>query len=64
MNLHIYDRHFDNARELLKRTGQVDEPLFFLDVPDGTDFYNICASDFVLSNYHPVKPQLKFELAE
>lgn len=68
MNLHIYDRHFEQAEELLRRfdggEAQSDEPQFYLNVPDGTNFYDITAADFVLDNYHPVKPQLQFELAE
>ncbi|MDR1862087.1 MAG: thymidylate synthase [Candidatus Ancillula sp.] len=64
LNLHIYDRHFVQAQELLARAGSELEPKFFLDVPDGTNFYDVSASDFVLLDYSPVKPQLKFELAE
>lgn len=63
-NVHIYERHLDNAQILLGRQGQQSEPRFYLDVPDGTDFYKIQASDFKLENYEPVKPNLKFELAE
>lgn len=64
MNLHIYDRHFTQAEELLQRESQPSEPKFYLDVPDGTDFYSIKASDFKLENYEPRKPQLSFELAK
>jgi thymidylate synthase len=64
MNLHIYDRHFDQAAELLTREGQAHEPKFYLDVPDGTNFYDIKGADFKLEDYEPVKPQLQFELAE
>lgn len=62
-NIHLYDRHVPAAKEMLARTGQETEPRFYLNVPDKTNFYDIKASDFVLENYHPVKPQLKFELA-
>jgi thymidylate synthase len=34
-----------------------------LNVPDGTNFFEIKAEDFVLEDYDPVKPQLKFDLA-
>jgi thymidylate synthase len=68
MNLHIYDRHFVQANELIRRydagEGQSAEPKFYLDVPDKTDFYQIKATDFKLEDYTPAKPQLKFELAE
>ncbi|MDR2082352.1 MAG: thymidylate synthase [Candidatus Ancillula trichonymphae] len=64
MNLHIYDRHFGQAEELLRRHGAGAEPRFYLDVPFGTSFYDITADDFKLENYEPQKPQLTFELAE
>jgi thymidylate synthase len=64
LNLHIYDRHFEQAAILLEREGQKNEPLFYLDVPDCTNFYDIKAADFKLENYEAVKPQLTFELAE
>lgn len=38
-------------------------PKLILDVPDGTNFYDITADDFKLINYNPVKPQLTFDLA-
>jgi thymidylate synthase len=70
MNLHIYDRHLEQAHQLLHRFEHYDsfdvnnsQLSFKLQVPDRTDFYNISASDFLLENYHPIQPQLKFELA-
>lgn len=62
-NLHIYDNQFDQAKELLKRKPSAQNPQLILDVPDGTNFYDIKASDFKLINYNPVKPQLNFDLA-
>lgn len=64
MNLHIYDRHFDNAKTLLLREGQMTEPKFLLNVDGGTNFYDIKASDFTLTDYNPNPEQLYFELAE
>lgn len=61
-NLHIYDRHQEQAVELLGRTASKKNPVLKLNVSDGTNFYDIKASDFELVNYEPVKPQLKFEL--
>ncbi|GFH40766.1 thymidylate synthase [Pseudolactococcus insecticola] len=62
-NLHIYDNQFDNARELLSRAPSDVNPILKLNVPDGTNFFDIKAEDFELVDYEPVKPQLKFDLA-
>lgn len=62
-NLHIYDNQFDQASELLAREGSDEKPVLTLNVPDGTNFFDIKPEDFVMENYHPVKPQLKFDLA-
>lgn len=62
-NLHIYDNQFDQADELLNRVPSDEQPMLKLNVPDGTNFFDIKPTDFVLENYYPVKPQLKFELA-
>lgn len=63
MNLHCYDRHLEQLDELLLRKGQSGEPELKLNVPAGTNFYDIQVSDFSLENYHPQAPQLSFELA-
>lgn len=71
-NLHIYDNQFDQARELLYRAStqallesveQVPQPRLVLNVPDGTNFYDIKPEDFELVDYEPQTPQLKFDLA-
>ena len=62
-NLHIYDNQFEQANELLRREPSDCQPRLVLNVPDGTDFFNIKPEDFELINYDPVKPQLKFDLA-
>lgn len=61
-NLHIYDRHIEQAKELLSREPKGDSVELRLNVDDGTDFYSIQASDFELVNYDPIRPQLKFDL--
>lgn len=61
-NLHIYDRHLDQLEELLSRKASNKNPILTLDVPDGTNFYDITEDHFKLIGYEPVKPQLKFEL--
>lgn len=67
MNLHIYDRHIDNAKILLERynTNTLDNsPIeFYLDVPDGTNFYDIKAEDFKMKGYKAISPQLEFDMA-
>ena len=62
-NLHIYDNQFEQANELLRREPSNCQPRLVLNVPDGTDFFDIKPEDFELINYDPVKPQLKFDLA-
>lgn len=62
-NLHIYDNQFPQAEELLSREGSDKQPRLVLNVPDGTNFFNIKAEDFELLDYAPIKPQLKFDLA-
>lgn len=67
MNLHIYDRHIDNAKILLERykTSTLNNsPIeFYLDVPDGTDFYDIKAEDFKMKGYKAIGSQLEFDMA-
>ena len=62
-NLHIYDNQFEQAEELLRREPSDCQPRLVLNVPDGTNFFDIKAEDFELLDYNPVKPQLKFDLA-
>ena len=62
-NLHIYDNQFDQAEELLRREPSDCQPRLILNVPDGTNFFDIKVEDFELLDYDPVKPQLKFDLA-
>lgn len=62
-NLHIYDNQFEQANELLRREPSDCQPRLVLNVPDGTDFFDIKPEDFELINYDPIKPQLKFDLA-
>lgn len=61
-NLHIYDRHVVQARELLDRTPSTHNPMLKLNVTSGTNFYDITYEDFEMIYYEPVKPQLKFDL--
>lgn len=60
-NLHIYDRHVEQAYELLSRKSPDSNPQLILKA-DGKSFYDITADDFELINYNPIKPQLKFDL--
>lgn len=68
MNLHIYDRYFAQAQELVTRFKKMNqeeqkEIEFYLDVPDKTNFYDIKPSDFVLKGYSSVGDQMKFDMA-
>lgn len=60
-NLHIYSRHIPQVKEMLKRETTDVEPQLILRA-QGKSFYEITSSDFELTNYNPVKPQLKFDL--
>ena len=48
---------------MLQREPSDCQPRLVLNIPDGTDFFAIKPEDFVLEDYDPVKPQLKFDLA-
>ena len=66
-NEQIYDRHMDNATIILKRLEQQPneltvKPRLVLNKEDGCRFEDITLDDFVMENYEPIKPQLKFEL--
>ena len=67
-NEQIYDRHIENAEEMLRRGEEVlkDEdapmPLLVLNKEKGCDFRDILLEDFEMKDYNPMKPQLTFEL--
>lgn len=65
-NEQIYDRHVDQARELVHRYWNTlpkhpVNPRLVLN-SDVKDFYDITIDDFAMENYTPLKPQLKLEL--
>lgn len=65
-NEQIYDRHVDQARELVQRywgtlSKHPANPRLVLNA-DVKDFYDITIDDFTMENYQPLKPQLKLEL--
>ena len=65
-NEQIYDRHIDNAHEMLRRAENAPEtdaqPNLLLHAAPGCAFEDITLEDFELVNYEAQKPQLKFEL--
>lgn len=75
-NEQIYDRHMENADEMLRRAkeaGKADEeaaasgidspvPRLVLHKDVGCEFTDITLDDFEMIDYEPMKPQLKFEL--
>lgn len=63
-NMHIYDRHMEQAITMASRDSLIDpqKPMLVLDT-DKTNFYDFTIDDFKMVDYKPVKPQLKFELA-
>lgn len=63
-NVHIYDRHISQAREIIARESQPDGDKIRLVLnPKKTNFYDFTIDDFTMENYNPVQPNLKFELA-
>lgn len=64
-NEQIYDRHFENAAEMMNRFNGLEEtaatPKLILN-PEKTNFYDFTINDFTMEDYTPIKPQLKFEL--
>ncbi len=60
-NLHIYDRHFENAKEILKR--EIGHQPILKISNDKNNFYDFTIDDFEIENYKFQTPQLKFELA-
>lgn len=73
-NEQIYDRHIEQAKEMLNRVGEMvireyeqsyykerKKPMLILN-PDKTNFYEMTIEDFTMENYEPMKPNLKLEL--
>ena len=70
-NEQIYDRHIEQAYELLNRYDckygdslfdeNIPQPRLVLN-PNKTNFYDITIDDFTMENYEPIKPNLKFPL--
>lgn len=70
-NEQIYDRHYEQAYEMLNRAEKLEKfeddlfknskPKLVL-LPEATDFYSMTISDFIMDEYYPVKPQLQLEL--
>ena len=67
-NEQIYDRHIDNAHEMLRRAEVAEKeadgksPNLLLHAEPGCAFEDITLDDFELVDYEAQKPQLKFEL--
>ena len=72
-NEQIYDRHIDNANELLRRADEAGVmapvssegqkvPNLILNKEPGFDISSIAVEDFEMQNYEPMQPQLVFEL--
>lgn len=65
-NIQIYDRHVDQAKELLERTPVDCEPKIWLN-PEKTNFYDFTIDDIKVTGYprNEIKeknPQMKFDL--
>lgn len=66
VNEQIYDRHIEQAHEMLERyENHLYEgftPVKMVLNPNVKDFYEMTVEDFELIDYEPIKPQLKLEL--
>ena len=64
-NEQIYDRHIDQAQEMLKRFNSYapncENPKLIFNT-EKTNFYDFTIEDFTMVNYEPIRPQLKQEL--
>lgn len=60
-NMHLYNRHIEQANELLFRPITPKRPTLILNA-EGKSFYDITIEDFELIDYEPTRPQLKFDL--
>ena len=70
-NEQIYDRHMEQAKEMLTRFYSKEEesigekftprPKLVLN-PEKTNFYEMTIDDFTMEDYIPMRPQLKLEL--
>ena len=65
-NEQIYDRHIENAHEMLKRAETLSDdrvqPMLLLTREPGWRFQDFTLEDFEMRDYAPMKPQLTFEL--
>ena len=69
-NEQIYDRHMENAQELLRRaeeaaktdTDGAAQPMLILNREPGCAFEDFVIGDFEMRDYTPMKPQLQFDL--
>ena len=65
-NEQIYDRHMDNAHEMLRRAeimkDDTQNPVLILNKEGECQFEDFTIDDFEMKDYEPMKPQLKFEL--
>lgn len=61
-NMHYYLRHEKQVDELLSRNPSKKQPYLKLNVPVGTNFYDVKVDDFELVNFECDYPQLRFEL--
>lgn len=72
VNEQLYDRHLEQAEELLNRFKHMEQDEFFHDKYYKTpqlklnenkkNFYDITIDDFEMINYEPIKPQITLEL--
>jgi len=60
-NYHIYDRHMNACLEILEREPLDFQPIIKLNIPNGTNFYDMRLEDFEIITSNGIK-KIKSEL--
>lgn len=61
-NEQIYDRHMNESEIMLNRVNEIEQNPHLVINPEKNNFYDFVIDDFIMDDYSPIKPQLKFEL--
>ena len=51
-NVHLYDRHYEIAKEIISRPSSEEQPILIFE-PKSDNFYDFTIDDFRVENYNP-----------